>query len=241
MLIIPAIDLKDGRCVRLYRGDFNTAHDVAPDPLAVARSYHDAGAALIHVVDLDGAKDGRRRNAALVEAIARAAVPVRVELGGGLRGMADLEAADRHGVWRFVIGSAAVEDPDFVRAAVRQYGERVVVGVDAKDGFVRTRGWVEGTALKDVDFARDMYKLGVNTIIYTDIDTDGMLTGPNLEQLRAMRNAVPCGLVASGGVQSAEDVRALREAGMDGVIIGKALYEGRIDLAEILTEGSGNI
>ena len=235
MLIIPAIDLKDGRCVRLYKGDFDTAHEVAPDPLAVARSYRDAGAALIHVVDLDGAREGRRRNGPLVEAIIRAAAPARVELGGGLRNMADLEAAEQLGVWRFVIGSAAAERPDFVREAVRRYGERVAVGVDAKDGFLRTRGWLEDTALKDVDFARDMESLGVAAIIYTDIDTDGMLTGPSMERLRGMRAAARRGLVASGGVQSEADIRALRDAGMDGVIIGKALYEGRVDLAKMIS------
>ena len=241
MLIIPAIDLKDGRCVRLYKGDFNTAHEVAADPVAVAHSYREAGAELIHVVDLDGAREGQGRNDALVETIANAALSARVELGGGLRHMADLEKADRLGVWRFVIGSAAVDDPEFVEAAVRRYGERVAVGVDAKDGLVRTRGWIEGTALKDVDFARTMETLGVTTLIYTDIDTDGMLQGPNLERLQTMRAAVRGKLVASGGVHSPADVRALRDAGIDGVIIGKALYEGRIDLREIIQEGMGNI
>ncbi|MCL2747206.1 MAG: 1-(5-phosphoribosyl)-5-[(5-phosphoribosylamino)methylideneamino]imidazole-4-carboxamide isomerase [Oscillospiraceae bacterium] len=232
--VIPAIDLQGGRCVRLLRGDFHTSHEVAGDPVAVARAYRDAGAQLIHVVDLDGAREGRRVNAPLVEAIARAAAPAKVELGGGLRSMEDLREAGRLGVWRFILGSSAVEDSAFVGEAVAAYGGRIAVGVDAKDGLVRTHGWLEGGALADEAFAREMEALGVQTIIYTDIDTDGMLTGPNLKRLRAMRAAVRCALVASGGVQSAEDVMALRDAGMDGAIIGKALYAGHIDLARLL-------
>ncbi len=234
MTVIPAIDLKDGRCVRLHKGDFGTVHQVADDPLAVARAYRDAGASLIHVVDLDGALEGHRRNAGLVAAIVREAAPARVELGGGLRRMQDMEEADRLGVWRFVIGSAAVEDPDFVRQAVLRYGARVAVGIDAKNGIVRTKGWTSGSDLEALTFAADMESLGVDTLIFTDIDTDGMLTGPNFEQLRALRETVACGVVASGGVRSLADISALKAAGLTGVIIGKALYEGLIDLTKCI-------
>ncbi|MDR3206994.1 MAG: 1-(5-phosphoribosyl)-5-[(5-phosphoribosylamino)methylideneamino]imidazole-4-carboxamide isomerase [Oscillospiraceae bacterium] len=234
MQVLPAIDLKEGRCVRLYKGDFDTAHQVADDPLAVARSYRAAGAELIHVVDLDGAREGRRRNADLVAALVRAAAPALVELGGGLRDMDALAEADALGVARFVVGSAAAEDPDFVRQAVARYGARLAVGLDAKDGVVQARGWLADTRLDYLDLARRMAALGVQTLIFTDIDTDGMLSGPNWARLEALRGAVSCDVVASGGVRSLEDVVALKRVGMAGVIIGKALYEGRIDLAACL-------
>ncbi|MDR2671603.1 MAG: 1-(5-phosphoribosyl)-5-[(5-phosphoribosylamino)methylideneamino]imidazole-4-carboxamide isomerase [Oscillospiraceae bacterium] len=234
MEIIPAIDLKDGRCVRLLRGDFDTVHEVAGDPAAVAADYRAAGAALIHVVDLDGAKDGVRRNEAVVAAVAAAAAPARVELGGGLRTMADLTRADALGVWRFVIGSAAVTDPAFVRAAVARYGARVAVGIDARDGRVRTEGWLRDAQVDALDLARAVEALGVQTIIFTDIAADGALAGPSLAPLRALRAACACRLVASGGVSAPEDLTRLREAGMDGVIIGKAIYSGKIDLKEAI-------
>lgn len=231
MLIIPAIDVKDGRCVRLVRGDFDTAHEVAEDSVAVAGEYRRAGAALIHVVDLDGAKDGAGRNASLIRDIVRAAMPARVELGGGLRRMEDLEAADAMGIERFVIGSAAVTDPDFVRAAVTRFGERVAVGVDARNGLVRTEGWTFGTKKGAAALVREMEALGVGTIIFTDIDKDGALSGPNLDDLRGLRTVVKGRLIASGGVSEMEDIRALCGMGVDGAIVGKALYAGRLDLA----------
>ncbi|MDR0382210.1 MAG: 1-(5-phosphoribosyl)-5-[(5-phosphoribosylamino)methylideneamino]imidazole-4-carboxamide isomerase [Oscillospiraceae bacterium] len=234
MEIIPAIDLKDGRCVRMLQGDFGTVHEVAEDPAAVAAAYRAAGAALIHVVDLDGAKDGVRRNESVVAAIAAAAAPARIELGGGLRAMTDLARADALGVWRFVIGSAAVTDPAFVRAAAARYGERVAVGIDARDGRVRTEGWLRDAQTDALDLARAVEALGVRTIIFTDIAADGALAGPSLAPLRALRAACACRLVASGGVSAPEDLARLHEAGMDGVIVGKALYAGRLDLAESL-------
>ncbi len=234
MTIYPAIDIKDGHCVRLFQGDFDTAHKVAEDALAVAASYQKAG--FVHVVDLDGARDGVRKNAELVCQIVAAARPARVELGGGLRCMEDLAWADGAGVWRFVLGSAAVEDPAFVRAAVEAYGARVAVGIDARGGKVRTRGWMADSGWDDVSLAREMDALGVKTIIYTDIDTDGALKGPALERLRAVKEAVNCELVASGGVSSVRDVRALRMLGVEGCIIGKALYDGCLTLDEALFE-----
>ena len=234
MLIIPAIDLKDGRCVRLFKGDFHTTHEVAADPIAVACSFRDAGASLIHVVDLDGARDGRRRNANLVSAIVSQAAPTLVELGGGLRSMDDLAMANQLGVNRFIIGSAAVDHPEFVIQALALYGARIAVGIDAMDGLARTQGWTRTTSLSAVELARDMENLGVETVIFTDIETDGMLSGPNWELLHRLRDAISCGLIASGGVRSTEDVYALRDAGLDGVIIGKALYAGQIDLSSII-------
>ncbi|MDR0294469.1 MAG: hypothetical protein LBH95_10015 [Oscillospiraceae bacterium] len=237
MEIYPSIDIKDGQCVRLLRGDFDTVHTVAPDTAEVAVSYRDAGANVIHVVDLDGAKDGIRKNAAPAEAIVRAAKPAAVELGGGLRRMADLEEADRLGVWRFIIGSAALSDPGFVREAVRRYGSRVAVGIDARDGRVRVRGWTGETGRDEMEFAREVASYGVGTLIYTDIEVDGTLAGPSLKRLAALRAALPeLFLVASGGVSSVEDVRALRRMGIDAAVAGKALYTGDLPLKDALFE-----
>lgn len=237
MELLPAIDIKDGQCVRLYKGDFDTVHKVAEDPVAVAASYRDAGARLIHVVDLDGAKDGVGKNAHIIGEIVKAAAPAKVELGGGLRTLKDIEAADALGVWRFILGSVAVEDRDVTRQAVERYHERIAVGIDAQGGMVKTRGWIEQTQLSAVDFAAQMQGMGVSTIIFTDIDTDGLLSGPSADSLKELRAALTCNLVASGGVSSLDDVRELRRLGADGCIVGKALYSGRLELKEGLFEG----
>ena len=237
MELYPSIDLKNGQCVRLIRGDFDTLHTVAPDAVAVAAAYRGAGAAVIHVVDLDGAKDGVRKNAALVEEIVAAAKPARVELGGGLRGAEDLAEADSLGVWRFIIGSAALTDPGFVREAAARYGDRVAVGIDARDGKVRTHGWTNDSGRDEVAFAREAASWGVQTVVYTDIDVDGLLRGPSVKRLAALREALPGRfLVASGGVSSLENVRVLRKMGVDAAIAGKALYTGDLPLEAALFE-----
>ena len=182
------------------------------------------------MVDLDGARSGERKNGAIVRAVAERS-GLRVELGGGMRSMADLEAADAMGVSRMVIGSAAVRDPAFVRAAVERYGARIAVGIDALDGIVKTAGWVESSGLDYLEFARSMEDIGVKVIIFTDIATDGMLTGPSFDRLAALQKAVSCDLVASGGVTELDDIKRLRDMGLYGAIIGKAYYAGTIDLA----------
>ena len=236
MLIFPAIDLKDGRVVRLCKGSFDTVHQVADSPLETARAFSAAGARHLHMVDLDGAKDGKRKNAAIVQSVAE--VGLNIELGGGIRSMVDLEAVFDLGVWRAVIGSAAVSDPEFVRQAVEKYGpERVAVGVDAKDGLVRTAGWVENAGVDYLAFARRMEALGVQYLIFTDIDTDGMLSGPAFGRLKALQNAVSCSITASGGVSSNEDLRRLRDMGLYAAIVGKAWYAGKLDLALAVEEG----
>lgn len=236
MLIFPAIDLKDGQVVRLRRGDFGTVHQVADSPVETAKQFRAAGARYLHTVDLDGAKDGTRKNASIVRAVAE--VGLKIELGGGIRSMADLEAVFALGVWRAVIGSAAVSDPDFVREAVRKYGgERIAVGIDAKDGLVRTAGWVENAGLDYLEFAKRMESIGVKHIIFTDIDTDGMLSGPSFGRLEALQNAVSCSITASGGVSSNEDLTALRDRGLYAAIVGKAWYAGTVDLAQAVREG----
>lgn len=235
MLIFPAIDLKDGKVVRLYKGDFDTVHQVADDPVATAKAFYDAGARYLHMVDLDGAKDGKRKNSDIVRAVAD--VGLRIELGGGIRTMADLEAVFALGVWRAVIGSAAVSDPDFVKAAIETYGpERIAVGIDTKDGLVRTAGWTENASLDYIDFAKQMSAIGVKYIIFTDIDTDGTLSGPAFRRLDALQKAVSCSITASGGVSCNKDIRALRDMELYAAIIGKAWYAGTIDLAQAVSD-----
>ena len=235
MIILPAIDLKDGRCVRLLRGDFATVHKVAEDPIAVANLFRENGAKQIHVVDLDGAKDGVRKNAEIVAQLAK--VPgLLIELGGGIRNMEDLRTVFELGVHRAVIGSAAVTDPDFVRAAAEQYGSRIAVGVDALDGRVKTAGWVEDSGKTYLQFAAEMEQLSVKHLIFTDIATDGALSGPPMERLKALRESVSCRITASGGISCNGDIPVLKEAGMDAAIIGKAFYAGKIDLAQAIRE-----
>lgn len=235
MKLLPAIDLKDGKVVRLYRGSFDTVHQVAEDPLTTARAFYDAGARYIHMVDLDGAKDGVRKNADIVRAVAQQS-GLKVELGGGIRSMADLEAVFDLGVYRAVIGSAAVSDPAFVQKAVAAYGARIAVGIDTQNGTVKTAGWVEDSGLDYLDFARSMEAMGVQTIIFTDIDTDGTLQGPAFARLEALQKAVSCRIIASGGVSDHKDIRALAAMGLYGAIIGKAYYAGTIDLAQAVKE-----
>lgn len=236
MLIFPAIDLKDGQVVRLVKGDFSSVHQVARDPVSTAEQFYAAGARQLHMVDLDGARDGVRRNGELVRAVTGCGL--RVELGGGLRTMEDLEEVFSLGIWRAVIGSAAVSDPGLVRAAVEKYGpERIAVGVDARDGLVRTAGWEEETGLDCLTFARRMEELGAEYLIFTDIDTDGTLSGPPFGRLEALQRAVGCSITASGGVSSNADLRALRDMGLYGAIVGKAWYTGAVDLKLAVEEG----
>lgn len=236
MLIFPAIDLKDGRVVRLHRGRFDTVHQVADDPVETARAFRAAGARYLHMVDLDGAREGVRKNSAIVQAAAE--VGLHIELGGGIRSMADLQAVFGLGVWRAVIGSAAVSDPEFVREAVETYGpERIAVGIDARDGLVRTAGWEENAGVDYIAFAKQMEAIGVKYIIFTDIETDGMLSGPSFGRLEALQEAVSCSITASGGVSSNADLRALRDRGLYAAIVGKAWYAGAVDLAQAVEEG----
>lgn len=230
MILLPAIDMKDGKVVRLYKGDFDTVHQVAEDPVATAKAFYDAGARWIHMVDLDGAKDGQRKNGSIVQQVSQ--VGLKIELGGGIRTMADLEAVFAMGVTRAVIGSAAVTHPEFVEEAVKTYGDRIAVGIDTKDGKVKTAGWMEDSGLDYLAFARKMDEIHVKTIIFTDIDTDGMLSGPSFERLQELKGVVNCQIVASGGVSNNQDIRHLKELGLYGAIIGKAYYAGTIDLEQ---------
>ena len=236
MIILPAIDLKDGAVVRLYKGSFDTVHQVATDPVTVAQAFQEAGAKWIHMVDLDGARDGVRRNAQLVQVVAD--LGLQVELGGGIRSMEDLKAVFALGVTRAVIGSAAVSNPELVAQAIATYGaDRIAVGIDARDGKVKTAGWEVDSGLDYLDFARQMERLGVKIIIFTDIETDGMLSGPSFGRLQQLQKAVSCQLIASGGVSCNQDIVDLERMGVYGAIIGKADYAGAIDLAQAVKDG----
>ena len=236
MVILPAIDLKDGKCVRLRQGRADDVTVYGDDPAAQAKDWAEQGGRELHVVDLDGAFAGTPRHA---ETIARiiAAFGGPVEVGGGLRTPEALAAVIEAGAARAIIGSAALDDPEFLSKAVELYGEKIAVGIDARDGFVQTKGWVETTRVKAADLAAAVARLGVKTIIYTDTATDGMLGGPNLTQMAAICDAAPtCAVTASGGVSSpfdVENLKALERANLRAAIVGKALYDGRTTLREM--------
>ena len=233
MILYPAIDLKDGQCVRLLRGEMEAATVFSDDPAAQARAFEAAGCAWLHLVDLNGAFAGRSANGPSVEAIL-AAVPVPVQLGGGVRDMPAIERWLAAGVARVILGTVAVRDPDLVRAAARAFPGRIAVGVDARGGQVAVEGWAETTELSALDLARRFEDAGVAALIYTDIDRDGAMEGPNVAATAALACAVSIPVIASGGVSSLDDLRALKGCGapLDGVISGRALYDGRIDVAE---------
>jgi phosphoribosylformimino-5-aminoimidazole carboxamide ribotide isomerase len=236
MILFPAIDLKDGRCVRLRQGDASTATVFNERPAAQAMSFAAAGCRWLHVVDLDGAFGGGSVNGAAVEAIL-AAVSVPVQLGGGIRDLAAVERWLEKGVARVVLGTAAVRNPGLVLAACRACPGRIVVGIDARQGRVATEGWARQGDFPAVDVARRFEDCGVAAIVYTDIARDGMLTGPNIDETLDLAEAVDVPVIASGGISSIDDLRAVVVAGrsvLAGVVCGRALYDGRIDLAEAL-------
>ncbi len=235
MIILPAIDIKDRQCVRLLKGDFDTVHRVAEDPLETARGFEAAGARWIHMVDLDGAKTGSRQNRDIFEEIARHTA-LKVELGGGIRDMDTLEDCFKKGISRCILGSAALKNPRLVREAVAEYGHRIAVGIDALNGLVATEGWLDISQVSYLDLARQMEKMGVQVLIFTDISKDGTLQGPNLNQLGALQKEVSCQIIASGGIRDSGDVRRCAENGLYGAICGKSLYSGTLDLAQAVRE-----
>lgn len=243
LTLYPAIDLKGGQVVRLKRGDMAQATVYSGEPGLQARRFAAAGFPWVHVVDLDGAFAGRPANAAAVEAILRAVPGLPVQLGGGIRRMATVEAWLSRGVARVVLGSAAVRDPDFARAACRAHPGRVAVGIDARGGLVATEGWARVSTVSALDLARRFEDAGAAAIVYTDIDRDGMLGGVNLEATLALARAVSVPVIASGGVASRDDLAALAAVageGIEGVVIGRALYDGRIDPARALAVAGGD-
>ena len=236
MRIYPAIDIKDGQCVRLFKGRFDDVTVYGNDPAETAAKWEALGGEYIHVVDLDGALKGHGVNAEVIKQIcSRVSVPVQT--GGGIRTMEDIAAKLECGISRVIIGTKAVTDRAFVERAVEKYGDKIVIGIDAKDGMVAIEGWEKTSDFKAVEFAKKMEDIGVSTIVYTDIATDGTLSGPNTEAMREMAQSVGIDVIASGGVGSIEHIRALVPCGVEGVITGRALYTGNIDLAEAVKAG----
>jgi phosphoribosylformimino-5-aminoimidazole carboxamide ribotide isomerase len=234
MILYPAIDLKDGNCVRLLRGKMEAATVFGTDPAAQARAFQDAGAEWLHLVDLNGAFAGRPVNAAAVEAIL-AATQIPAQLGGGIRDMATVENWLSKGLSRVILGTVAVEDPDLVRQAATAFPGQIAVGIDARGGRVATRGWATETNVMATDLARQFEDAGVAAIIYTDIDRDGAMGGPNIAATEALARAVNIPVIASGGVSSLDDLRALAQTQViAGAISGRALYDGAIDLGQAL-------
>jgi phosphoribosylformimino-5-aminoimidazole carboxamide ribotide isomerase len=236
-LIFPAIDLKDGKVVRLQQGRAEASTVYSDDPGAVAKRWEEEGARYLHVVDLDGAFAGEPRNWDGVRAILRD-VQIPIQLGGGLRRRSQVEEALQLGVTRVVLGTKACDSPEFISALVEDFGKRIVVGIDARDGLVTVKGWTEKTKLTANEFAQQVARLGVRNIIFTDVSTDGMLAGPNYDAIASICGAATCNVIASGGIGGIEDVVRLQHLAehlpnLVGVVIGKALYDGRIDLKQL--------
>ena len=233
MEIIPAIDLRGGRCVRLEQGDFNREQAFSDDPVAMAQRWLSEGARRLHVVDLDGARQGEPQHWRVLGEIA-GAVGIPVQLGGGLRSRDTIECALGMGIERVIVGTVAVQDPEWARETFAFFGARVALAIDARDGQVAVRGWQEATGIDAIEFAKQMVELGARRIVFTDIARDGMQTGPNLESLRTMVEAVIIPVVAAGGVTTIADLRALSEVGVEGAIVGRALYSGALSLRDAI-------
>lgn len=233
MIIYPAIDIRGGKAVRLVEGDFDRETEFNADPVDAARRWESLGAEWIHIVDLDGAREGVQRNTQLIQDI-RAAVSARLQLGGGIRSLDDVRSARGIGVDRVVIGSAAIHDRDVVVQALREFGDAIAVGMDARKGKLAASGWTEQTEVPATDLAAHYGALGLAHLIYTDIQRDGRLQGPNIEELTTMIDRFPGHVIASGGISSLSDVQRVREAGATGAIIGAALYHRRLALPDAI-------
>lgn len=233
MLIFPAIDLKDGTCVRLYKGDYATAHKVAEDPLETAKSFAESGAEWIHMVDLDGAKAQKPVNAQIIFDVVKN-TDLKVEIGGGIRDMETIAFYLNNGVSRVILGSAAIKNPALVKEAVARYGEQIVVGIDAMNGKVAAEGWTDQSTIDYIDLAKSMEQLGVTYLIFTDISRDGTLSGPNLEMLDRLNQAVSCHIVASGGISNRQDILDCKNLNLYGTICGKAIYTGDLNLKDAI-------
>ena len=233
MLIYPAIDLYDGKAVRLFKGDYQNMTIYSENPIEIARDFEHAGATCIHMVDLEGARDGTTPNLSIVRQVAQE-TNLFVEIGGGIRSMETVDAYFSAGVDRIILGTAAVNDPEFLHRAVAKYGEKIAVGADVKDGYIAIKGWLEQSALTLDAFLEQMEALGIRNVICTDISRDGAMRGTNLELYRELSRKYKMDITASGGVSTLEDVRQLRRMDLYGAIIGKAYYTGAIDLKEAI-------
>lgn len=236
MIILPAIDIKDGKCVRLTKGDYGTVSKVADSYMDTARSFEAAGAKWVHMVDLDGAKDAELSNRDIFVDVAKN-TRLKVEVGGGIRTLDAVEMYLKSGISRVIIGSAAVKNPDFVKAAAREYKGRIAVGIDARNGYVATEGWLETSNVYYIDLALEMCRAGVEYFIFTDIDKDGTLSRPNHFKTKKLNEALaPLGgkVIASGGIKTINNIKTLKKNGIYGAICGKSIYSGSLDLANAI-------
>ncbi|MCL5961347.1 MAG: 1-(5-phosphoribosyl)-5-[(5-phosphoribosylamino)methylideneamino]imidazole-4-carboxamide isomerase [Chloroflexi bacterium] len=241
MHIIPAVDIKDGKCVRLFQGDYSQVTVFSNDPVEMALRWQEAGARFLHVVDLDGADAGSLVNFEIISRIARS-VDMLVEVGGGIRSLDSIERLLGNGVERVILGTVAVENAEMVEDACGRWADRVVVGIDARDGLVAIRGWKQTSTVSALDLGQRMVKLGVGRFVYTDISRDGTLTQPNYQAMGEFVNAAGVPVIASGGVSSVDQLEPLSQTGVEGVIIGRAIYTGALDLREAikLVDGAGS-
>lgn len=237
MVILPAIDIYNGQCVRLVKGDFATAHQVAEDPLSTAQQFLEDGAKWIHMVDLDGAKAGKPVNQHIINEIVSGLPEINIEVGGGIRSIDTIQMYLEMGVKRVILGSAAIKEPDLVKNAANLFNSRIAVGIDARNGRVATEGWIKEGDISYLELAKAVMEMGVDYIAYTDIDRDGTLTGPNIAHLEALNDLASsygCKIIASGGISSTEDLVKCSEAGLYGCICGKAIYQGSVNLKEAI-------
>lgn len=233
MLILPAIDIIDGKPVRLYQGDYNKKEIVAEDILETARSFEKAGAEFIHLVDLDGAKKGELVNGDSIIKVAQT-LNMKVEVGGGIRIYETIKYLIDNGISRVILGTSAMEDEELLKRAINDFGDKIAVGIDCKDGYAYGRGWLEGSSLYYIDFAKKLESLGVKNVIVTDISKDGTLQGPNVDMLRELKENVNMDITASGGIRDIDNIKALNDLDLYGAITGKAIYAGTLSLDEAI-------
>ncbi|GAB3045955.1 1-(5-phosphoribosyl)-5-[(5-phosphoribosylamino)methylideneamino]imidazole-4-carboxamide isomerase [Virgibacillus ainsalahensis] len=233
MILFPAIDIKNGKCVRLIQGDYNKEKIYSDSPPDTAVKWEKKGAQFLHIVDLDGAKTGNSINKSTIKAITKKA-GIPIQLGGGIRSLPIIEEYITAGIDRVIIGTAAINDKSFLQKSVKKYGGKIAVSIDARNGYVATEGWTKNSSVKAIDLVKELESIGVQTIVYTDILKDGMLQGPNFKELQAINEATSMNVIASGGVTTAADVKKLTELNLYGAIIGKALYDGTLTFEELV-------
>lgn len=236
MIIFPAIDIKDRQCVRLYKGEFSKAEIVSANIVETAKRMQDDGAEFIHIVDLDGALKGKPQNLDIISEIIKN-IDIPVEIGGGIRNIETVEEILNIGASRVILGTAALGNRNFVKEAIKKYGGKIVIGIDANNRKVAIEGWQTVSNVDFIEFAKDMEQMGVETIIFTDISRDGTLEGPNLDQLAEINESVGCNIIASGGIKTIDDILNLKKLGLYGAITGKAIYSGTLDLKEAINAG----
>lgn len=238
MIVIPAIDIIDGKPVRLYQGDYNKKEVVAENVLETSKYFEEIGAQWIHLVDLDGAKEGKLVNLDVIIEVAKS-LSIPVEVGGGIRTFESIKHLIDSGVSRVILGTSAMEDEELLKKALEEYGEKIAVGIDCKNGYAYGRGWLEGSSLHYIDFAKKLEKLGVKNIIVTDISKDGTLEGPNIEMLKQLKKEVSMDITASGGVRDIENIKDLKDIGVYGAITGKAIYAKTLSLEDAISITKG--